>query len=165
MLHTCILFSRRSVYSMQHIFNSDIYIKSSMINGFLDVAKFIYCLRDTGLALSQGRKRLHNKENTDERMEQMELKISKENILIGAQGLCTLQIRDWNRKHFESRTRNGVVGNKQVWAKYQRGALQPFQGYHQKYYFKKFNTYNICPILAESKPTKNFHNVIILQED
>lgn len=47
MLHACILFSRRSMYSTWYILSSDIYIKSSMINGFLDVAKFIYCLRDT----------------------------------------------------------------------------------------------------------------------
>lgn len=73
--------------------------------------------------------------------------------------------RGWNQKRFESRTRNGVLGNKKVWTKYQRGALQPFQGYQQRYYFKKFNTYIICPILAESKPTKNFHSGIILQED
>lgn len=165
MLHTCILFSRRSMYSMRYIFNSGIYIKSSMINGFLDVAKFICCLRDAWVALSQGRKRLHNKGNTDKRMEFDGTKNIWRKYPDWSTGTSYIIDRGWNQKRFESRTRNGVLGNKKVWTKYQRGALQAFQGYQQKYYFKKFNTYIICPILAESKPTKNFHSGIILQED
>lgn len=60
-----------ALYSTWYVFNSDIYIKSSVISWFSwcgsQLTKFIYYLRGLWVALSQGRKRLHNKGNTSER--------------------------------------------------------------------------------------------------